>query len=142
MIWGAVITGYCSDMTRTVFVDSISEDAKKVYDLLKTNNQIAQDEIKDGANIKIITRIVEGNLEINGYDIMHALGHGVGMNVHEGPVISQKNDKLLKENMVIAIEPGVYIPGKFGIRIEDTLQVSKSQGIPLTKSTKDYCIVG
>ncbi len=69
-------------------------------------------------------------------------GHGIGMNVHENPVISPKSDKILKENMVVAIEPGIYIPGRFGVRIEDTVLVSKEDAHILTKSPKEYCIVG
>ena len=69
-------------------------------------------------------------------------GHGIGMNVHENPVISPKSDKILKENMVVAIEPGIYIPGLFGVRIEDTVLVSKEYAHILTKSPKEYCIVG
>lgn len=69
------------------------------------------------------------------------LGHGVGMNVHEGPILSQKSDKALKENMVIAVEPGIYIPGKYGIRIEDTVLITKEGVEVLTKSPKDYCVI-
>lgn len=139
---GCSYNGYCSDMTRTVFVGEINDELKKIYKLVLSNQLIALDEMNDGANIKIISRIVEGNLKVNGFDVMHALGHGIGMNVHENPVISQKNDKLLKENMVVAIEPGVYITGRYGIRIEDTVFVTNGKAESLTKSSKDYCIVG
>lgn len=98
--------------------------------------------MRDGAVIKTIARIVEGNLKVNGYDIMHALGHGVGMNVHENPIISSKSDKVLKENMIIAIEPGVYVLGRYGVRIEDTVLITKDGIEILTKSPKGYCIVG
>ncbi len=124
---GCSYNGYCSDMTRTIFVDYINENIKNVYNLVLDNQEIALNEVKDGASIKIISRITEGNLKVNGYDLMHALGHGIGMNVHEDPIISYKNDRNLKQNMVIAIEPGVYIPSKFGVRIEDTVLVCKER---------------
>ena len=139
---GCSYNGYCSDMTRTIFVDKVNERVKKIYDLVLDNQLVAINEMKDGSMVKIIARIVEGNIKVNGYDIMHALGHGVGMNVHEDPVISCKSEKVLKENMVIAIEPGIYIFGNYGVRIEDTVLITKNGTETLTKSTKDYCIVG
>lgn len=102
---GSKYHGYCSDMTRTIFVDNINDEVKKIYDLVFDNQKVAINEVKDGASIKIISRIVEGNLKMNGYEAMHALGHGVGLDIHETPVLSQKSEKYLKENMTIAIEP-------------------------------------
>lgn len=139
---GCSYNGYASDMTRTVFVDSIKEDIKETYDLVLDNQLIAIDEMKEGANTKLISRIVEGNLRVNGFEMLHALGHGVGMNVHENPVISSRSDRTLKENMVVAIEPGAYITGKYGVRIEDTVLITKFGSEVLTKSSKEYCIVG
>ena len=72
--------------------------------------------------------------------MVHALGHGVGLDIHELPSLAIKNDNILKENMVITDEPGIYIPGNFGIRIEDTVLVTKKEAITLTESTKD-CII-
>ena len=138
---GCSYKGYCSDMTRTIFVGEIKENIKQIYDLVLDNQQIALNEIKEGASIKIISRIIEGNFKVNGYDFMHALGHGVGMDVHETPVISSKSEKNLKENMVIAIEPGIYVPGMYGVRIEDTILVTKEGCISLTNSSKDYCVI-
>lgn len=138
---GCSYNGYSSDMTRTIFVDKIDERIKENYDLVLENQKTAIEEMRDGAQIKIIARIVEGNLKMHGHDPMHALGHGVGMNVHEGPILSQKSDKTLKENMVIAVEPGIYIPGKYGIRIEDTMLITKEGVEILTKSPKDYCVI-
>lgn len=139
---GCSYHGYCSDMTRTVFVEKIDEQIKQLYDIVLDNQEIALNEIQEGSSIKTITRIVEGNLKVNGYDLMHALGHGIGMNVHESPVLSSKNERLLKENMVLAIEPGVYVPNRYGVRIEDTILVTKYGYELLTKSNKSYCIVG
>lgn len=138
---GCSYNGYCADMTRTIFVDKIEERVKASYDLVLENQNTAIEEMKDGAQIKIIARIVEGNLKMHGHDPMHALGHGVGMNVHEDPILSQKSDKVLKENMVIAVEPGIYIPGKYGIRIEDTVLITREGAEILTKSTKEYCVI-
>ena len=85
--------------------------------------------------------MVENDFRIYEYDLIHALGHGVGMEVHELPFLSSKKDNLLKENMVIAVEPGIYIPGKFGVRIEDTILITKNGCINLNGSEKNYIII-
>ena len=139
--FGCKYEGYCSDMTRTIFVGYIPEEVKKVYDLVLKNQLQTKKELKDGANIKTISKMVENDFKLNGYDFIHALGHGVGLDIHEIPVISSRNDKSLKENMVITNEPGIYIPGKFGVRIEDTVLVGKEASKNLTKSSKEYIIV-
>lgn len=139
--FGCKYEGYSSDMTRTIFVGYIPEEVKNIYDLVLKNQLQTAKELKDGANIKTISRMVENDFKLNGYDLIHALGHGVGLDIHEMPVISSKNDNTLKENMVITNEPGIYIPGKFGVRIEDTVLVGKEASENLTKSSKDYIIV-
>ena len=68
-------------------------------------------------------------------------GHGVGLDIHEIPSIHSKNESFLKENMVVTNEPGIYIPGKYGIRIEDTVLITKNECIPLTKSKKEYVVI-
>ena len=139
---GCSYNGYCSDMTRTVFVDHVSENIERIYNLVLENQMLALNEMKDGSNIKTISRIIEGNFKMHGYELMHALGHGIGLNVHEGPIISPKSEKTLKENMVTAVEPGIYVPTRYGVRIEDTVLITKDGAEPLTKSPKNYCIVG
>ena len=138
---GCVYNGYCSDMTRTIFVDFAQEYMKKVYNLVLKNQMIVTSEIREGANTKTLSKIVEGNFKMNDYDLVHALGHGVGLEVHEGPILSSKNEKLLKAKMVITNEPGIYIPGEYGIRIEDTILVHENDAEVLTKSSKNYCIL-
>ena len=69
--------------------------------------------------------MLENDFKLNGYDLIHSIGHGVGLEIHEPPYISSRSDTLLKENMVVTDEPGIYIPGRFGIRIEDTVQITK-----------------
>ena len=138
---GCKYHGYCSDMTRTFFVGEIPEEVKKVYDLVLKNQVQTQEEFKDGANTRLLSKMVENDFKLNDYDLIHALGHGVGLEIHEPPFISSKNDALLKENMVITNEPGIYIPGKFGVRIEDTVQITKFGCISLTNSAKNYIII-
>ena len=139
--FGCKYEGYCSDMTRTIFVGYIPEEAKKVYDLVLKNQLQTAKELKEGTNIKQITKMVENDFKLNGYELVHALGHGVGLDIHELPAISSRNDKNLKQKMVITNEPGIYVPGKFGVRIEDTVLVGKLSSENLTKSSKDYIIV-
>ena len=90
---------------------------------------------------KNITKMVLNDFELNNQTLIHALGHGVGLDIHETPILGTKNENILKANMVVTDEPGIYIPGKFGVRIEDTVLVGKTVGVPLTKSNKEYVII-
>ena len=138
---GCKVNGYCSDMTRTFFVGEPTEEMKKVYDLVLNNQKFALDQYKEGASTRQVTKMIENDFELNGYDLIHSLGHGVGLEIHEPPYVSLKNDTFLRENMVVTDEPGIYIPGKFGIRIEDTVQITKFGCISLTNSEKNYIII-
>ena len=138
---GCKINGYCSDMTRTIFVGKVSEHMKEVYDLVLKNQEQALDDIHDNANTKQISKMVDNDFRLHNYDLIHALGHGVGLDIHESPVLSINSETILKENMVVTDEPGIYIPGQFGVRIEDTVLVNKATCEPLTKSPKKYVII-
>jgi len=119
------------------------EQYSNAYD----GNRKKADERKDRklllhkTEIKKLTKAVEQELKINRFELVHALGHGVGLDVHEIPVLTSKYDNLLKENMVVAVEPGIYIPRSFGIRIEDTVLITKTGCIKLTNSEKNYTII-
>jgi Xaa-Pro aminopeptidase len=140
--FGCKYKGYCSDMTRTIFVDFVQDYIKPVYDLVLKNQELTLKELYDGANIRILSKMVENDFDLNRFDLSHALGHGVGLDIHEEPVLSSRvGDMLLKENMVITDEPGIYIPGKFGVRIEDTVVITKQGAKRLTTSTKDYVVI-
>lgn len=138
---GCKYKGYCSDMTRTIFAGYVPEAVKPIYELVLKNQKQAINEMKEGVNLKIVSRMVENDFKLNGYDLIHALGHGVGLEVHELPIVSSRQDFTLRNNMVITDEPGIYLPNKFGIRIEDTLWVNKGMCTQLTKSEKDYVVV-
>ena len=138
---GCKINGYCSDMTRTIFVGEVPENMKQVYDLVLKNQEQALDDMHDNANTKQISKMVDNDFRLHDYDLIHALGHGVGLDIHEGPVLGINSEYILKENMVVTDEPGIYIPGQFGVRIEDTVLINKGTCEPLTKSPKKYVIV-
>ena len=139
---GCKYNGYCSDMTRTVFVEYAKESEKKVYDLVLKNQNLALIQMEDGVNTKNIAKMIECNFKLDDYELVHALGHGVGLEIHEDPIISTKSERILKAGMCVTDEPGIYLPGKFGIRIEDTVLIKETGCEVLTKSPKDYCIIG
>ena len=139
---GCKYHGYCSDMTRTVFAGTIPDHVKPVYDLVLKNQKLVQNDLVDGANLKFISKMVENDFRLNHYNLIHSIGHGVGLEVHELPYYSLKTDSIIKENMVLANEPGIYIPNRFGVRIEDNILITKSGNESLTKGDKNYIIVG
>ena len=138
---GCKYKGYCSDMTRTIFAGYVPVQAQKVYDLVLKNELQTLKEYKEGASIRMASKMVENDFKLNGYDLLHSLGHGVGLDIHEMPFINSKNDSTFKAKMVVTNEPGIYIPGAFGVRIEDTVLITKSGCINLTKSDKNYIVV-
>lgn len=138
---GCKVNGYCSDMTRTIFVGSVPDYIKPVYDLVLKNQLQTIDQMRDGVSTRLLTKMVENDFKLKGYDLIHSLGHGVGLEIHEAPYVSYRSDTQLKENMIVTDEPGIYIPGKFGVRIEDTVQITKFGCISLTKSEKNYIVI-
>lgn len=139
--FGAKYKGYCADMTRTIFAGYINDKMKETYELVLRNQVRATKEIKEGTSCKMLARSVENEFYLYNYSLIHALGHGVGLSVHELPILSHNSQLSLKENMVVTNEPGIYIQGKYGIRIEDTIRVGRNEPEILTKSTKDIVII-
>ncbi|MCL2036083.1 MAG: aminopeptidase P family protein [Oscillospiraceae bacterium] len=138
--FGAVVDGYHSDMTRTLVIGKPSETMKRVYDAVWSANTDALKAVRADITGKLLDNVARSTLEAWGYDsfFKHSLGHGVGLEVHEKPTLSikAKKDSTLREGMVVTIEPGVYIPGKFGVRIEDMVVVTKNGCVNLTKTPK------
>ena len=138
---GAKYKGYCSDLSRVVFVEEVKEEYKEIYDFVLGEQKRLSQMLKDGSNIKTVIKDRETEYKLKNYQIMHAFGHGVGLDIHELPILRSNQDNILKENSVIAIEPGVYFEGRFGIRIEDTFKVTKNGSENITKCKKDYTII-
>lgn len=122
---GCKINGYCSDMTRTFFIGEPTEEQKRVYNLVQKNHKQTIEAIKEGANTKQLSKMVENDFKLHNFDLIHSLGHGLGLEIHETPFISSRSESILRENMTVTVEPGIYIPGEFGVRIEDTILVEK-----------------
>lgn len=140
--FGAKIDGYCSDMTRTVFMGKPDVKLERMYEATREAQELSIDYIKtyaeDNFELKKAQKMANSHLGKLGYpDIPHSLGHGVGLQVHEEPMISPYSDEKLKPGMIITVEPGVYIPGLGGVRIEDTCLVTDSGLETLTKSPKE-----
>lgn len=138
---GCKYKGYASDMSRVVFVEEMDDYYKSIYDFVLEEQDKIATSLKDGSNIKTVIKDRETEFKLKNYDILHAFGHGVGLEIHEAPFLKSKMDCTLKENSIIAIEPGVYMSGNFGIRIEDTYRVTKNGCVNLTNSSKEYTII-
>ncbi len=139
MDFGAVVNGYRSDMTRTVAIGSVSEEQKYVYNTVLKAQRAAIAEIKSGVCCSDIDKIARDIIGSAGFEgcFGHALGHSVGIDIHEAPAFSPKSQAVLKSGTVITVEPGIYIENKFGVRIEDMVIVTQKACIDITESTAD-----
>lgn len=140
---GAVINGYHSDMTRTVVVGSVSDRQKSIYDIVLEAQESAIKKIKNGARAFDIDKCARDIIESYGYGeyFVHGTGHGVGLEIHEEPHLSKKSKALLRSGMIVTVEPGIYISGELGVRIEDMLLVTDDGFINLTKSDKKLRVI-
>jgi Xaa-Pro aminopeptidase/Xaa-Pro dipeptidase len=136
---GCVYEGYASDQTRTVALGRVSQEARQVYRIVQEAQELGIAAAKCGMTGKELDAIVRGYIADHGYvdEFGHGLGHGVGFEVHEEPRISPKGELVLRENMVFTIEPGIYLPGKFGVRIEDTVILGVHGAEPLQRFSKE-----
>ena len=122
---GARYYGYCADLTRTIFLDKMPFSVRRIYDIVSKAQEIAIKKIKEGVKINEVDKAARGFISKKGFgkNFGHGLGHGVGMSVHEEPYLNPFNSGTLKSGMVITIEPAIYLPSEFGIRIEDMVLV-------------------
>ena len=124
---GCIYNGYCSDLTRTFFVGKKVKEQQKVWNIVKLAHDEALKNVKENINASYIDLCARNIIKQAGYEkqFIHTTGHGVGLDIHEAPSISTKSTEILKEGMIITIEPGIYLENKFGVRIEDTILVTK-----------------
>ena len=143
MDFGAVVGGYRSDMTRTVAVGGVSEEQKLVYNTVLKAQLAAIEKIKSGAVCSEIDKIARDIIDGAGYKncFGHALGHSVGIEIHENPSFSPRCNTVLKSGTVMTVEPGIYIENKFGVRIEDMVFVTDGGCTDITKSPKELIIL-
>ncbi len=142
--FGCVYNGYCSDMTRTFAIGDISKKQKQVYDIVLKAQLAALGKIAPGVKASDIDKVARDIIKDAGYGecFGHALGHGVGLKIHEEPRLSEKSDTVLQPGMVITIEPGIYIEGEFGVRIEDLVVVTdKNYQILCPKTGKEIIYI-
>lgn len=136
---GAKVNNYCADLSRTVFFGKANTKMKKIYDTTLTSQLLAIEKMNE-KNIKIseIDNAAQAVIQKNKFErIPHALGHGVGVDVHELPIITRRNDNIVQKGSVITIEPGIYIPNFGGVRIEDTIYYDGMKPHILTHSPKE-----
>ena len=139
--FGCKVNGYCSDFSRVLFVGGITDEERKVYNFVLKEQEFIISRLKDGLNIKETLKESEENYSRENYALLHSFGHNLGLDIHEEPILSSRYETKLKKNMLLTVEPGVYFPEKFGIRIEDTILITKDGSNCLTKSGKAICIL-
>jgi len=134
--------GYVSDATRTFGLGSISKEARTVYEIVKESQRAGLAVVRPQKTCKSVDEICRKIIEKHHYGLhfIHSTGHGIGLDVHESPNITSKSTTKLKKDMAITVEPGIYIPNKFGVRIEDSVIV-RDRPVVMHKFTKDLVVI-
>jgi len=141
--FGVILAGYCSDMTRTLHVGRPQKETRSVYEAVKDAQQAALDAVQPGKTVGEVDMAARKLLQKRNLarHFTHSTGHGLGLEIHEAPRVAAGQKELLQPGMVITIEPGVYVPGKWGVRIEDTVVVTEKGCEILTPCSKDLISV-
>lgn len=137
--YGVKINGYCSDFTRTLFLGHPKKFQTKIYQIVLDAQTKALNKVKIGASCQHIDSVARKVISKAGYGkyFIHSTGHGVGRKIHESPKFSAKSDEILRQNLIMTVEPGIYLPKKFGVRIEDMIYISGKPRI-LSKVPKKF----
>jgi Xaa-Pro aminopeptidase len=141
--FGVILSGYCSDQTRTVWVGPVPKDARAAYEAVREAQQAAIEAVRPGIPAGEVDAAARKRLRKAGLVrfFTHSTGHGVGLEIHETPRIADGQREILQPGMVITIEPGVYFPGKWGLRIEDMVAVTVGGCEVMTPTSKDFLAV-
>lgn len=141
--FGAYYRGYCSDITRTFAIGEPDPKMKEIYEIVLQSQIKAIEEIKPGMTVQQADALSRDYIESHGYgkEFGHSLGHGIGLDIHEGPLLSKNSEGELKVNNCVTIEPGIYVDGLGGIRIEDDILITENGCDVFTKCTKDLIIL-
>jgi Xaa-Pro aminopeptidase len=141
--WGGELNGYLSDMTRTVVIGEPSDEYRKVYDIVLRANQAAFAAVRPGVPCEDVDRAARDVITDAGYGehFIHRVGHGLGLDVHEEPYMVSGNTLPLAPGMVFSDEPGIYLDGKFGIRIEDTVVCTKDGAERINSAPRDLVVM-
>jgi Xaa-Pro aminopeptidase len=141
--FGVILAGYCSDQTRTLWVGTPPQDARHAYESVREAQQAAIAAVQPGITAGEVDDAARKTLRKAGLGryFTHSTGHGVGLEIHEFPRVAAGQSEVLRPGMVITIEPGVYFPGKWGVRIEDMVAVSENGCEVLTPTSKDFLTI-
>ena len=141
--WGCVVDGYCSDCTRTFATGGLDDEAVEVYELVRDAQMRAVEAVRAGATGRDVDEVSRVSIREAGYAEAygHGLGHGVGLLVHEAPALRPESHDTLVAGNVVTVEPGIYLPGRFGVRIEDLVAVTEDGCEVLTSFTKQLVTV-
>lgn len=141
--FGCVVDGYHSDMTRTFAIGKIDAESREIYEIVKTVQQMALNELKIGISGKALDAVARDYIKSRGYGeaFGHGLGHGFGLEIHEPPRASLASEDTLTSGMTITIEPGIYVEGKCGVRIEDCCVVTETGCLNFVSVTKDLITI-
>jgi len=141
---GAIVDGYCSDCTRTVATGEVEDEIREIYELVRSAQQAGLDAIRAGVDARDADAAARELIDAAGHGerFGHGLGHGVGLEVHEAPRLSRKSDQTLEPGDVVTVEPGVYVSGRFGIRIEDLVTVTDDGCRNFSGVAKELRVVG
>lgn len=143
MDYGCRFGGYCSDFTRTVAISHIDKEQQKVYDIVKRAGDMALQELAAGRATREIDAVARGYIAKEGYGhaFGHGLGHSLGLMIHETPAFNEVSDAVLQSGMAMTVEPGIYLKGRWGVRIEDLCIVRDGGCENLTSAPRDIIII-